>query len=66
MAPIVDREWCERTPIRPVTASQLLLRPCHANTFTISHFGLTQESVRPWCSAQVVVIHSSFAFLPYK
>ena len=44
MAPKSDPKWCETWPIRPTTASHLSLHCFWATTFTISHFGSTQES----------------------
>ena len=66
MAPKTNHKWCETTPISPITESHLSLHPFHATTFTISHFGSTQESFHPQSSAPVVVVIQSFLiFQPY-
>ena len=56
--PRSDCEWCETSPICPIIASHLSLHPFQVTTFTISHFGSTQESFYPSSSAPIVVIHS--------
>ena len=52
-----DCKRCKTTPIRPITTSHLSLHPFRAITFTISHFGSTQESFYPQSSAPVVINH---------
>ena len=47
MAPKSDRKWCETTPIQPIIASHLAVRPFLATTFPISHFGFVQEPLCP-------------------
>jgi hypothetical protein len=43
MAPKSDSKWCETNPIQPITTSGLSLHPLWANTFTINHYGYTQN-----------------------
>ena len=62
MAPKSDRNFCTRTPIRPIVESHLSLHLFQANTFTGTHFGSTQEPFYPYPSAPVVVINPFLIF----
>ena len=60
MAPKSDRNWCETTPIQPITAFHLSLHPFQATTFTISHFASILNHLAP--PAQVEVTHHFLFF----
>ena len=57
MTPKSDRKRCETTPIRPIIASHLAVRPFRTTTFPVSHFVSAQEPPCPYSSAPLVVIN---------